>query len=94
MLDKVLVPRFQIYPSSERAVYFYNYRRVAAGSGYATLTTVILAVRSAYDYWYSGRARSDFDDWPLRRRFEDWRKRSVARLMRVLGRILKRVCDF
>jgi glycosyltransferase involved in cell wall biosynthesis len=93
-LDKVLVPRLQIYPRSERAVYFQNYRRVAAGSGYLILTTVILAVRSAYDYWYSGRARSDFDDWPLRCRFEDSRKRSVARLIRVLGRILKRVCDF
>ena len=72
--------RLQLYPREERATYFRNYRLAAAGTGYGPLTAAVLATRSAYDYWYSGRARLDYENWPLRRRF-----------VRVLGRIWARL---
>ena len=72
--------RVQLYPREERATYFRNYRRAAAGTGYGLLTASVLAVRSLYDYWYSGRARHDYEYWPLRRR-----------LVRVLGRMWARL---
>jgi len=55
-------PRDYIYPWEERRNYFRNYEIAAEGSGYETLTAVILSARSAYDYWYwfSGQARRNF----------------------------------
>ena len=70
-------PSKHFYPPEVRAIYFHNYRRAAAGSGFALLTAAVLTVRSAYDYWFSGRARRDY---------EDWRRRTLARFW-VLGRI-------
>lgn len=100
--DLVAHPRSQIYPRQERAIYFENYRRAAAGSGYWLFTAAVLVARSAYDYWASGRAARDYDEWELRRDFENWRKetrrdfehwRTVqwARVLRVLGRIRARL---
>jgi glycosyltransferase involved in cell wall biosynthesis len=76
----VVNPRSLLYPRDQRAVYFRNYRLAAASSGYWLLTAAVLAARSPYDYLLSGRARSDYDDWPLRRR-----------IVRVLGRIWARL---
>src|ERR1700721_2765949 len=78
-IDPVLNPHQPIYPREQRVVYFRNYRRIAAGSGYWLWTAAGLAARSPYDYWYSGRATRDYEDWPLRRR-----------IVRVIGRILAR----
>jgi glycosyltransferase involved in cell wall biosynthesis len=58
-LEPVLNPRLHIYPPEERAIYFKNYRRAAAGTGYWPLTVAVLGVRSIYDYWGAGRARQD-----------------------------------
>lgn len=84
-------PQVQIYPREERAIYFQNYRRAAAGSGYGLLTAAVLAVRSPYDYWNSGRARHDYDNWPARRSFVRWRARNVGRFFRLLGWIWARI---
>lgn len=90
-VDPVTDPRSQIYPREERAIYFENYRRAAAGSGYGLFTAAVLAVRSAYDYWKSGRAALDYEDWALRRDFLEWGRGMRARLFRVLARIRARI---
>jgi glycosyltransferase involved in cell wall biosynthesis len=69
-----------LVPTEERETYFKSYRLAAAGSRYWLLTAAVLTARSPYDYWYSGKARRDYEDWPLRRRF-----------VRVLGRIWARL---
>ncbi|TWB59188.1 GT2 family glycosyltransferase [Bradyrhizobium sacchari] len=69
-------PRSQIYPRQERETYFEGYRLAAAGSGYRLFTAGVLALRSAYDYWKSGRAAFDYEHWAFRRR-----------VIRVLARI-------
>jgi hypothetical protein len=61
-------PRSLVIPPEWYVIYHKNYRRAAAGSGYGLFTTAVLVARTAYDYWYSGRAWSDYDDWPARRR--------------------------
>lgn len=76
IVESVANPRSQIYPREERATYFANYRLAAAGSGYWLFTTAVLMLRSAYDYWRSGRAAFDYEHWAFRRR-----------VVRVLGRI-------
>jgi len=84
VLDSVPNPRSHIYPREERAIYFENYRRAAAGTGYGLFTEAVLAARLAYDYSASGRAARDYEEWQLRLRrkrtlhgFEDWRKRTL-----------------
>lgn len=77
IVDSVPIPRSQIYPREERAIYFENYRRAAAGSGYRLFTVTVLAARAAYDYVASGRAAKDYEDSELRRDFEDWRLRTL-----------------
>jgi glycosyltransferase involved in cell wall biosynthesis len=72
--------RLLIYPREERAIYFQTYRRAAAGSGYWLLTAIVLAARSPYDYWYSGRAMEDYRFWS-------------ARLSRVLKRLRSRLVE-
>jgi glycosyltransferase involved in cell wall biosynthesis len=90
IVDSVSSPRSQIYPREERAMYFENYRRAAAGSGYWLFTAAVLAARSAYDYSASGRAARDYDKWQLRLDFEEWRRdfeewcrRWTARMARI-----------
>jgi glycosyltransferase involved in cell wall biosynthesis len=90
-IDPVLNPREQIYPREERALYFRNYREAAAGTGYWLLTAAVLATRSAYDYWFSGRALHDYEDWALRRKFERFRKRIWSRFFRVLALVRARL---
>jgi glycosyltransferase involved in cell wall biosynthesis len=80
IVESVVNPRSQIYPREERTIYFGNYRRAAAGSGYLLFSAAVLAVRSPYDYWKSGRAALDYEDWESRRR-----------LFRVLARIRARL---
>ena len=81
----VLDARLQPFPREDRAIYFRTYRLAAAGSGYGLLTATVLAARSAYDYWYSGRARHDYENWPLKRHCEDWSKRNTKRFIGILG---------
>jgi glycosyltransferase involved in cell wall biosynthesis len=83
-------PRSQIYPREERVTYFRTYRLAAAGSGYGLMTAAVLAARSAYDYWYSGRARYDYEHWPLRNRVMNWWKRILMRVVRFVVRIWAR----
>lgn len=91
IVDSVTNPRSQIYPREERAIYFENYRRAAVGSGYWLFTAAVLMARSAFDYWSSGRAARDYEEWELRRDFKDWREqtwaRTWARFLRILARI-------
>jgi glycosyltransferase involved in cell wall biosynthesis len=91
IVDSVANPRSHIYPREERAIYFENYRRAAAGSGYWLFTAAVLAARSVYDYWSSGRATHDYEDWALRRDFEDWKTQTWERLLRILARIRARL---
>jgi glycosyltransferase involved in cell wall biosynthesis len=77
VVDSAPHPRTQIYPREERAIYFENYRRAAAGTGYGLFTAAVLAARSAYDYSASGRAARDYEKWQLRLDFEEWRKRTL-----------------
>jgi glycosyltransferase involved in cell wall biosynthesis len=86
-IDPVTDPRLYIYPREERAVYFQAYRRAAAGSGYLVFTAAVLLVRSAFDYWKSGRAAHDYEEWVLRRRFEERRRVIVG----IVGRIWARL---
>lgn len=86
-VDPVSIPRRYIYPREERALYFRNCRKAAVGTGYWLFTAATLAARSVYDYWGSGRARRDYEDWALRRNFANWRKRNLSRLVRIVGRI-------
>jgi glycosyltransferase involved in cell wall biosynthesis len=67
-VEPVVDGRLLLYPREVRAVYFQSYCLAAAGSGYWLLTAAVLAVRSLYDYLYSGRARQDYKNWPPRRR--------------------------
>jgi hypothetical protein len=76
-IELTLNPRVQIYPREVRALYFRNYRAISAGTGYWLLTATVLAVRSAYDYWCSGRAQEDYEFWK-------------GRLFRVLARLRAR----
>jgi glycosyltransferase involved in cell wall biosynthesis len=78
--EKTLHPRSQIYPWEERRAYFRGYRRAAAGSGYVVFTAAVLVARFAYDYWFNRRAQHDYENWPLRREFENWRIRWRHRL--------------
>jgi glycosyltransferase involved in cell wall biosynthesis len=74
--------RTLIYPREERVIYFRNYRLVAASSGYGLLTAAVLAARSPYDYWCSGRALEAYEF-------------GRGRVFRVLGRLrarLTRMC--
>lgn len=77
-VDAVVNPRCQLYPREERSVYFRGYRSAAAGSGYLLLTAAVLAARSPYDYWYSGRAREDYEFWR-------------GRMFRIFGRLRARL---
>lgn len=79
-IDQVTKPRLHIYPREDRALYFRNYRRAAAGTSFWLLTATTLVVRAVYDYWVSGRATRDFMEWPLGRR-----------IYRVLGKIWARI---
>jgi glycosyltransferase involved in cell wall biosynthesis len=104
IVDSVSNPRSQIYnlPREERAIYFENYCRAAAGSGYWLFTAAVLAARSAYDYVASGGAawdyehsqlRHDFEDWKQRtlRSFENWKARTRAHVFGFLVRNLARI---
>lgn len=73
-------PRALVLPPEWHQIYFRNYRLAAKGSGYRPFTASVLAARAAYDYWYTGRARRDYDNWPLRRQ-----------IVRVLWRIWARL---
>lgn len=75
-VEPVVGGRLLLYPREVRAVYFQSYRLAAAGSGYRLLTAAILAIRSAYDYWY--RARQDYEFWR-------------GRLFRVIARVRARL---
>jgi hypothetical protein len=77
VVDSVSRPRSQIYPREERAIYFENYRRAAAGTGYGLFTAAVLAARSGYDYSASGRAARDYEKWQLRLDFEEWREQTL-----------------
>jgi glycosyltransferase involved in cell wall biosynthesis len=90
-VDPVLNPRSQIYPREERAIYFRNYRRAAAGSGYERLTSAVLVVRSAYDYWYSNRAWHDFVDWAVPRYLQNLSRRIQSRFLRVIASVRARL---
>ncbi len=57
VLDQVQDPRLQSYLLEERPIYFQAFLKAAAGSGYEGFTRVVLRIRSAYEYWYSGRSR-------------------------------------
>lgn len=87
-------PRSEIYPRDERAVYFNNYSRAAAGTGYGLFTSCVLAARFSYDYVASGRAawdyehsqtRLDFVDWKQQKQrdFENMYRRWLARMARI-----------
>jgi glycosyltransferase involved in cell wall biosynthesis len=71
-------PRVMHASPEQRAVYFRNYRVAASGGGYLLLTAAVLAARSPYDYWYSGRAREDYEFWR-------------GRMFRVFGRLRARL---
>ena len=80
-LESVSDARLYLCPREEGGIYFRNYRLAAAGTGYGLFTAAVLAARSPYDYWYSGRARHDYENWPLRRRFVEVLGRMWARLL-------------
>lgn len=82
--------RLLLYPREVRAIYFQSYCLAAAGSGYWLLTSAVLAVRSPYDYWYSGRALYDYKNWPTRRHVEDWLKYYIGRIIQILVQIWAR----
>jgi glycosyltransferase involved in cell wall biosynthesis len=92
----VLNPRQHIYPREQRVIYFRNYRRIAAGSGYWLLTMAVLLARTPYDYFCSGRARHDYENWPSKQNAEDWWRRTkdhrwtrnVRRAIRVWARLV------
>lgn len=52
VIDEISTPRGLIYPWEERELYFENYRKVAAGTGYAAFTSAVLSLRFAYDKWF------------------------------------------
>jgi glycosyltransferase involved in cell wall biosynthesis len=95
-IEPVLNPRQHIYPREQRVIYFRNYRRIAAGSGYWLLTMAVLLARTPYDYCYSGRARYDYENWPSKQNAEDWWRRTkdrwwtrnVRRAIRVWARLV------
>jgi glycosyltransferase involved in cell wall biosynthesis len=66
--DDPAKPRKNIYPWEERRSYFGNYKIAAENSGYEVLTAVVLAARSAYDYWFSGQVRNS-RSWRFAKRF-------------------------
>lgn len=80
MVDQVIVPRYFIYPSDKRAVYFENYRKVAAGSGYAAFTSAVLFLRFRFDNWFHWRA--EFDVRKIVRRWIYELRSSASRLAR------------
>jgi glycosyltransferase involved in cell wall biosynthesis len=84
-IEPVLDARSELYPRRDRALYFRGYRLAAAGTGYGLLTTAVVTARAAYDYWYSGRAADDFEEWPPRRHFESLRRIAKVRASRILG---------
>lgn len=77
-VEPVVDGRLLLYPREVRAAYFRNYRVAAAGSGYWLWTAAVLAARSPYDYWYSGRARQDYEFWR-------------GRLFRIVARVRARL---
>lgn len=83
IVAEVSEPRDHTYPLDQRATYFGNYQRAAAGSKYVSFTAAVLAARSAYEYWYSGRASRDYHD----------RRRRVVRILTNPSRTLKRIRD-